>query len=337
MTPRLAFPVAGAVLVAVSLGSIAVGAMVIDGPTLLSIAAGWWGATIDPGHTQAQAAVLTQIRLPRVVFGLVAGGVLGLCGSVLQGLFRNPLADPGLLGISSGAALAVGLVVVGFPGLRAAWGPWALPASAFTGSLVAAGVVWALSTRIKGDSSALLLAGVAVTALAGAGTGLVITVARDAELRDLTFWTLGSLGGVTWMTLGAALPFLVVPFVLIPWMARHLDTLLLGDREALSLGTPLRRLRVVSLLATAGGVGAVTALAGSVSFVGLIVPHLARLLVGPRHRPQMTMAVVIGALLTVGADTLSRTLVAPAELPLGVVLGFIGAPFLVRLLGSRRA
>jgi len=308
--------------------------MPLDLSTLGSIVGGRFGWTDGAGHSVQQAAVFEQIRLPRVVFGLICGGVLGLCGAVLQGLFRNPLADPGLLGISSGAALAVGLVVVVFPGFRAAAGIWALPTSAFAGSLGAAALVWGLSRRTTRDpNTALLLSGVAVTALAGAGTGLLIALAQDAELRDLTFWSLGSLGGVSWTTLGAALPFLVLPFLFVPWMARHLDVLLLGDREARSLGTPVERIRITSLLVTAGGVGAATALAGGVGFVGLVAPHLARALVGPGHRALLPLAALLGAGLTVAADTVSRLVLAPAELPLGVVMAFVGAPFLLHLLG----
>lgn len=324
-----------AAALAMALLSAALGALTLDLPTLISIASARLGLPSDH-HTLQQAAVFEQIRLPRVVFGLLCGAVLGLCGAVLQGLFRNPLADPGLLGITTGAALAVGLVVVVAPEFRTALGPWALPLAAFAGSLGAAALVWVLARRTGREPTAsLLLSGVAVTALGGAGTGLLIALARDADLRDLTFWSLGSLGGVTWPLLGAALPFLAVPFLFVPWMARHLDALLLGDREARTLGTPVDRVRLASLFLTAGGVGAATALAGGVGFVGLVAPHLARFLVGPGHRALLPLAACLGATLTVGADTLARLVVAPAELPLGVVLAFVGAPFLLKMvLGS---
>lgn len=319
-----------------ALATLGLGAVDIRPSALVSVVTQALGGD-SSGHTAVQEAVLVHIRTPRLVFAVLCGGVLGLCGAVLQGLFRNPLADPGLLGVTAGAALAVGLAVVVFPGWRGAWGPWALPVAAFVGGLLSVGLVWLLSRATVRGTTGLVLAGIAVTSLAGAGTGLVIAVAQDAELRDITFWSLGSLGGVTWATLVAALPWMLLPLPALPWLARHLDALLLGDREARSLGTPVALVEATALLLTAGAVGAATALAGGVGFVGLVAPHLARGLVGPRHRYQLPLAAVLGAGLTVGADTLARLVVAPAELPLGVVLALVGAPFLLRLLLARRA
>lgn len=329
-------PISLIVLVAVGVGlgalaSLGLGAVSIEPSALVSIGIQTLGGE-GGDHSALQEAVLTQIRTPRLVFGLLCGAALGLCGAVLQGLFRNPLADPGLLGVTAGAALAVGLAVVAFPQWRGAWGPWALPSAAFVGGLVSVGLVWLLSRASSTGTTGLVLAGVAVTSLAGAGTGLVISVAQDAELRDITFWSLGSLGGVTWPTLGAALPWILLPLPVLPWLARHLDALLLGDREARSLGTPVALVEGTALFLTAGAVGAATALAGGVGFVGLVAPHLARGLVGPIHRYQLPLAAILGAGLTVGADTLARLVVAPAELPLGVILALLGAPFLLRLL-----
>lgn len=325
---------ASLLVTALAVISACLGAMPLDPATLAAIVWGWFGG--EGGYTDQQAAVFGHIRLPRVVFALLCGAVLGLSGATLQGLFRNPLADPGLLGIPTGAALAVGVLVVALPEFRAFLGVWGLPLAAFGGSLAAAGLVWLLSRNPGREPTAfLLLAGIAVTALGGAGTGLLISFARDAELRDLTFWSLGSLGGITWMALGAALPLLLFPFFWMPWMARHLDAFLLGEREAASLGTPLKRVRLASLLLTAGGVGAATALAGGVGFVGLVAPHLARFFVGPVHRWQLPLAALVGAGLTVTADTLARLVLAPAELPLGVVLALVGAPFLLRLLTAK--
>jgi len=328
----------GGVLAALIAAAVAatVGAVRVDAAALFSVVGSWLGFD-TAAHTPQQAAVLSQIRLPRVALGLLCGAVLGLCGAVLQGLFRNPLADPGLLGITSGAGLAVGVVVVAFPAFRAALGVWALPLAAFAGSLAAAAAVWALSSRVSRDATAaLLLAGIAVTALAGAGTGLLIAAARDAELRDLTFWSLGSLGGATWGPLLAALPFLLLPLPFLPWMAHHLDALLLGERDARALGSPVGRVRVLALVLTASAVGASTALSGGVGFVGLIAPHIARAFVGHGHRAVLPLSALTGAALTVTADTVARSILAPAELPLGVVLAFAGAPFLLYVLFRHR-
>lgn len=334
MAPGPVIAVVASGVTLVTLVTLGLGAVAIGPSDLASIASQALGGE-GTSHTPLQEAVLVQIRTPRVVFGLLCGAALGLCGAVLQGLFRNPLADPGLLGVTAGAALAVGVAVVAFPSWRGAWGPWALPSAAFLGGLVAVGLVWVLSRATVGRGMGLVLAGVAVTSMAGAGTGLVISVAQDAELRDITFWSLGSLGGVTWPTLMAALPWLLVPLPFLPWLSRHLDALLLGDREARSLGTPVALIEATALFLTAGAVGAATALAGGVGFVGLVAPHLARGLVGPTHRYQLPLAALLGAGLTVTADTVARLVVAPAELPLGVVLALVGAPFLLRLLLGR--
>lgn len=280
---------------------------------------------LDP----VQRAVLVDIRLPRIGLAAVVGAGLASSGALLQGLFRNPLADPGLVGVSSGAALATAAaVVLGMP--TAGLG---LPGAAFVGGAVATGVTAALS-RQHGQMSVtrLLLAGIAVNALCGAGVGLLVFAADEDQLRSFTFWTLGSLGAATWSNLpiaalGAGLPALAA-LSLAPW----LDALALGELDARALGVPLEQVKAAAVILATLAVGTSVALCGIIGFVGLVAPHLVRLAVGPRHGLVLPGSVLVGSALMLGADLLARTLVAPVELPVGVLTTLLGGPFLLWLL-----
>lgn len=289
------------------------------------------------GVTAAEHAVIWSIRLPRLLLGVAVGGGLGLAGAAMQGLFRNPLVDPGLLGVSSGAALGAALVIVLGARLSLAVGPtagpWVLPLAAFAMAFVSVMAVRALATvdgaaRIGG----LLLSGIAVNGLASALTGLLTSTANDAQLRTLVFWTLGSLDGATWRTAGVAVAFLAAPVLLLPRLARTLDVILLGEAEAGDLGIDVETVKRRILLLVSLTVGASVAFTGVLLFVGLAVPHLVRLAAGPDHRVVLPGAFLLGAALLVGADAAARTVVAPAELPLGLVTASLGAPFFVFLL-----
>lgn len=281
--------------------------------------------TLDEG----KVAVLWEIRLPRVAAGVLIGTLLALCGTLLQGLFRNPLADPGLLGVSSGAAFAAALFLV------FGSGPTGLPVAAFAGALAATFLVRKLGGD-RVDPGTLLLAGIAVNAFAGAGTGLLSFLANDAQLRSLTFWSLGSLGGSSWTTVG----LLCVPVVVLClWskrIATQVDALLLGEREAAHLGVDVKRLQRELVLASALGVSATVAAAGMIGFVGLVVPNLLRLILGPSHGRLLVASGLTGGIVLVGGDLVARTSVAPTELPIGVVTSLIGAPFFAWLLIRRR-
>lgn len=290
-------------------------------------------AAIDP----RQEAVLLSIRLPRALLAIVVGAGLAISGAAMQGLLRNPLADPGLLGVSSGAALAAaativmgGSVVASLPPLVR---PFALSCAAFAGSLLATLIVWRLSTRARITAVAtMLLAGIALNALAGAGTGLFTLVATDPQLRSLTFWTLGSLGGATWSSLGAV-ALLVMPAVfLLPRMARSLNALLLGESEARFLGVHVEAVKRVIVVVAALAVAATVAAAGMIGFVGLVAPHLVRLLMGADHRRLLPGAGLLGATLLTLADVVARTAISPAEIPIGIVTALVGAPFFLGLL-----
>jgi iron complex transport system permease protein len=288
------------------------------------------GVRVDPQDD----AILWVIRLPRVVLGALVGGALGVAGAALQGVFRNPLADPGLIGVASGASLgAVAAIVLG---LTAAV-PAGLQLFAFAGGVVASLVVYALA-RYEGrtETVTLILTGVAVTAIVGAAIGLLLARADDAELRDVVFWSMGSLGSATWPLVAATAPCVGIGVVAACARARELDLMTLGEREAEHLGVDTERTRLVLVLAVALATGAAVAAAGVVAFVGLVVPHLVRLAAGPAHAIVLPGSALGGAALVVLADVVARTAAAPVELPLGVITSLAGGPFFLWLLWQTR-
>lgn len=320
--------------------AVATGPARIAPPQVLAVLFDQLGLTLPIDHTAQQAAILINIRLPRIVLGLLVGAALGMGGAALQGLFRNPLADPGLLGISSGAALgAVTVVVLGTAWLgrmSAGLSGIAMPLAAFLGGLAATLAVYAISRRHgRIERASMLLAGVAVNASAGAVTGLLIYMSDAEQLKSLTFWLMGSLGGADWNAVWAALPLIVPPLLILPRLARALNAMLLGDAVAGHLGFEPDRVSRLAVLLVTASVGAAVAVAGVIGFVGLVAPHLVRLLAGPDHRLVMPAAALGGAILLVGADILARTLAAPADLPIGVVTGALGGPFFIWLLLRR--
>ena len=324
-------------LVGATGASLAIGAVDMTMGQVLAILGDQVGVSLPWAYETRQELVLMAIRLPRVLLAIGVGGGLAVSGAVMQGLFRNPLADPSLIGVSSGAALAaVVTIVLGATvfGTWAAWlGAFLLPAAAFAGGVGATLVVYHLATSGGRTSVAtMLLAGIAINALAGAGTGLMIFVADDDQLRDLTFWTLGSLGGATWSQLAVVGPCLIAGMLTAPLMARPLNAMLLGEGEALHLGINTERVKKLVIVLAAFVVGAAVAVSGVIGFVGLVVPHLLRLAVGPDHRVLIPGSALLGGALLLGADLLSRTIVAPAELPLGIVTALLGAPFFLWLL-----
>jgi iron complex transport system permease protein len=339
---RLAIAAAVVALVLAAALSLAVGA---TGVSLgaLPRALGLVGTDgVDAATLARERLILLDIRLPRVALAILVGGGLAVSGAVMQGLFRNPLADPGIIGVSSGAALAAVTVIALGGGVLAPFvaplGRAAVPVAAFVGGLAATAFLYRLGTRTGTTSIAtLLLAGIAVDAAARALTGLVIFSADDQALRDLTFWTLGSLGGASWAKIAAAAPFVLIAAVVLPFVARALNALLLGEAEAHHLGVPVETAKRLSMLAVAAAVSAAVAVAGVIGFVGIVVPHLVRLVTGPDHRFVLPASALLGATLTLVADAVARVVVAPAELPIGIVTAAIGAPFFLWLLLRRRA
>jgi iron complex transport system permease protein len=299
------------------------------------------GLPVAADNLEQAELILGQIRLPRTLLGLATGGVLALSGVAMQGLFRNPLADPGLVGVSSGAALGAAFAIVGgavMGGLPEAFGPYVLSLCAFLGGLGVTALVYRLGRR-NGQThvATMLLAGIALTALSASAVGLFTYLADDATLRTLTFWNLGSLNGASYARLW---PLLLVCAGVVAWLprrARVLNALLLGESEAAHLGIDVERLKRELVFCTALGVGAAVAAAGMIGFVGLVVPHLVRLIAGPDHRILLPASVLAGGSLLLLADLVARLALAPAELPIGIVTAFIGAPFFLYLLVRGRA
>lgn len=290
------------------------------------------------------AEVFWHIRAPRLAMGLLAGAALGVSGALVQGLFRNPLADPGLIGVQAGAALgAAGFIVLlplagwGAAGFHTGW--WGVSGAmlgAFAMALMTTAAVWHLA-RQHGQVAVtrLLLVGVAVNALAGSALGLLTHFATDTQLRALTFWMLGSLAPSHWLAVACVMPAVLLATVLAPRLASPLDALSLGEAQATLAGVKVASLqrRCVALAALA--VAAVTAVIGMVGFIGLLAPHLVRLVCGPSHRAVLPGSALLGAALVLLADTAARTALAPAEMPLGVLTGLMGAPTFLWLLRSR--
>ncbi|MEM1046079.1 MAG: iron ABC transporter permease [Pseudomonadota bacterium] len=313
--------------------SLSVGPVAIDGFAVLR---NWLGGEgLDA--VSRDAIVLFEIRMPRILLGLLVGGALAASGAMLQGLFRNPLADPGLIGVSAGAALAaVTVIVLGdryFPWLRETLSIFALPTAAIIGGLLTTWALYRIATRHGQTSTAtMLLAGIAIAALAGALSGILVYVSTDQQLRDLTFWSLGSLGGATWQKLIAAVPFVLPVFVLFPLIGRGLNAMLLGDSPATHMGVDVQVLKRLTIVSVACAVGASVAVSGVIGFVGIVVPHLLRLIIGPDNRFLIPACILLGGALLLIADNFARTIVTPAELPIGIVTALIGAPFFLWLL-----
>lgn len=280
--------------------------------------------------------VLWEIRLPRVLLAFVIGAMLALAGVLIQGMVRNPLADPGLIGVSGGATVGVALLLLlmsaGFT-LSA----WMLPVAAVLGALLALMLVLRIGAVSATDSMTyLILAGIAVSTLSGALLGLFSYLASDSALRQLSFWSLGSLSAASWPWLYSCAAMLLV-LTLFWWRKTSaLDALLLGDVEARSLGVNVRSLKRQVVLCTAALVGLAVAVCGIIGFIGLVCPHLARLLTGATHRRVLPLAMLLGGMLLVLADALARSLIAPAEIPVGILTALVGGPVFISLLVRER-
>lgn len=281
--------------------------------------------------------VMNIVRIPRVLLGLLVGAALGISGTAIQGIFRNPLAEPGLIGISAGASLMAVVIIVLeislLTSLSNLLGYYLLAFGAFAGAGIAALIVYQISrTNGKSNVATMLLAGIAINALAGALTGLITFAADDQQLRNITFWMLGSLGGATWETVWAVLPFIIIPVLLLPRMGKALNAFALGENQAAQLGLKVNAIkRNVVILATMA-VGAAVAVSGIIGFVGLLVPHTIRLLIGVDNKHVLPASALFGALMLTMADMLCRTIIAPIELPIGVITALLGTPLFLYIL-----
>jgi len=290
-----------------------------------------WGPM--PSHPQGEATLWT-VRFPRVVMALLVGAALAVAGALMQGVFGNPLAEPSVVGVSSGAAVAAAAAIVF--GLAFA-GPWTTAASAFVGGLLTTVMVYLLSRADgRSDVVTLVLTGIAVNAVAGALLALLMFLGDTQAREQIVFWQLGSLNGSRWDYVGVVAPLTVLGVAVAWWQAHALDLLALGERSARHLGVHVERLRITLIMVVALLTAAAVSFCGIVAFVGLVIPHLVRMVTGPGHRLVVPASMLAGALVLVLADLAARTLVAYADLPLGMLTSLVGGPFFFWLLWRAR-
>jgi len=289
------------------------------------------------GHstlTSLQSTIVWTIRAPRLVLGLLAGAMLSVAGGTYQGVFRNPLADPYLLGVAAGAGLGATFAIVDIGG-GVTTPTWA-PLLAFLGAMAAVSVTWLVGGRgLRSNASTLILAGVAVSSLLTSAQTF-LQQSSTTSIARVYIWLLGSLASASWHSVVLVLPYVVFCVVVCVVSGRALDILSVGEDEARSLGLPVRRVRLIVITASSLGTAAIVSVVGLIGFVGIIVPHIVRLLVGTSYRRILPISVLFGAAFLVFADTIARTVMAPSELPLGVVTALVGAPVFVLILSLRR-
>jgi len=327
--------VVAACLVATFFASVAIGAVSLSlGDVLRAVVTRLGSATVSPAEALNEA-VVWDLRLARVLTAMIVGASLATCGAAMQGLFGNPLADPGIVGVSSGASLGAIMVVV----LQiSTFGMWTLPIGAFLAGTGTTFIIYALARpgQDGGDNSKLLLVGIAVNAIGGAFAGYLTYLATMEQLQSLTFWSMGSLSSAKWITVSISAPLAIVGIGLLYRWSRPLDLLALGERQARHLGVDVTVLRRKLIFVTALLVAAAVSFNGTIGFVGLVIPHLFRLMIGPAHRLLIPFSAAGGALLVMLADLAARTLDPPSEVPIGVIMGSLGGPFFLWMIYRSR-
>ncbi|WP_332066069.1 FecCD family ABC transporter permease [Bartonella sp. CB189] len=285
--------------------------------------------------------ILIEIRLPRIILGVLVGAALAVSGVLMQGLFRNPLADPGIVGVSAGASLGAVLAIVVGIAFPSSFLPflesYKIVIGAFLGGLLSTITLYVIATGHGCTSIAtMLLAGIALGSLSSAIVGVLIFIANDQQLRDITFWSLGSLAGTTWLKVWLALPFICIGLLFSPFLSRALNALSLGESVAGHIGFHIQRVKNISIFLVALMCGSAVAVSGGIGFIGIVVPHILRQVIGPDHRYLIPCSALLGASLLIFADTFARLIVAPAELPIGIVTALFGAPFFLWILIRKR-
>ncbi|AQX21669.1 iron complex transport system permease protein [Bartonella sp. CDC_skunk] len=285
--------------------------------------------------------ILIEIRLPRIILSSLVGAALAVSGVLMQGLFRNPLADPGIVGVSAGASLGAVLTIV----IGISFPPFFIPflesykivIGAFLGGFLSTMILYVIATRHSFTSIAtMLLAGIALSAFSSAIVGSLIFTANDQQLRDITFWNLGSLSGATWLKVCLILPIVWIGLLFSPFLSRALNALALGEAVAQHIGFHIQRIKNITVLLVALMCGGAVAVSGGIGFIGIVVPHILRLLIGPDHRYLIPCSALLGAVLLTFSDTFARCIIAPAELPIGIVTALFGAPFFLWILIYQR-
>jgi iron complex transport system permease protein len=297
-------------------------------------------ASIGGGDENTQiTTIVLDIRLPRIILALLVGAVLAVLGTVMQGLFRNPLADPSLIGVSGGASVGASVVIVLVGGAMVSplAGLSLISFGAFIGGVISTLAVYRVATSSLGTSvTTMLLAGIAIGAIAGAFNSLLSYFSDNQMLRQISVWQMGNLGGANWLKVSIMLAVAAMLAAVLPTQAKSLNALLLGESEARHLGIDVQKIKRKLIFLTALGVGVSVALAGLIGFVGLIIPHMVRLLIGPDHRWLLPATALAGASLLMIADSIARVVVLPAELPTGILTALLGAPFFIGLLIRQR-
>ncbi|MFT4573520.1 MAG: iron complex transport system permease protein [Marinomonas primoryensis] len=329
----MAIPVTLGLLFFAALLAMVVGAVSLSINDILAYISHGFSAS----HSSLSTRVLFEIRLPRTILSIAVGAALGICGAAMQALFRNPLADPGLIGVAGGGALgAVTVIVLGnsiFPQAMDVIGLYALPIGAMIGCLGVCSIIYKLSNR-QGQFTiiTLLLAGIAVNAIVGSLIGILTLVSSDSELRELTFWTMGNLGGNSWSLILPVLTLIAISLVGLSRLAKPLNLYLLGEAQAQHLGIEVSQLKKQVFVYTAMAVGAAVSISGMIGFVGFVVPHLVRILIGPDHRFLFPVSMLLGASFLTITDVIARIIIIPAELPIGLVTSALGGPFFLFVL-----
>lgn len=337
MKPSLFITLLIVFLIVAFLVSVGTGALKVSPAQTLSIIGTKVGLSLSPNYTPEQEAVITAIRLPRVVLGMLVGATLAVSGAAIQGLFRNPLADAGLVGISSGASLAaISTIVLSLPFVKSIQnfaGLYALSIITFLGAFITTLIVYRIAKNNgKVMVSTMLLSGIAIGSIATAITGVIILYANDVQLRNITFWALGSLGGANWLNVSVLFPFALVCIAGMPLLSKSLNAFVLGETNAAYMGLNVEGLKNTVIVLTALGVGASVSVTGIIGFVGLAIPHIIRMIIGPENKKLMICSILGGAGLLTIADLACRTLIAPAEIPIGVATALIGGPFFLYIL-----
>ena len=333
---KLVFTALGLFLAGVTLASLAAGQVKVPIESVLAVVGRHLGSPVElPGvvPTPEQIAVIWHIRLPRTLVGVLVGAALGVSGAVMQGVFGNPLADPGIIGVSAGASLgAVIAVSLGLTSISLYY----MPLFALIGAVLAVATTVALSMRDgKIPVMTLLLAGVAVSMFTGAVTSAILTFMNEYRLREFLFWMVGGLDYRRWEHVYLAIGPVVVGILILCVLARHLNILVLGEQEARAVGMPVAFFRMLLLCVSAVTTASAVCVSGSIGFVGLVVPHIMRMLIGPEHRSLLPACALTGAIFLLACDTVGRLLIPPAEIRVGIVTALTGAPYFLYLL--RRA
>lgn len=322
-------------LIALAIGALYMGVYDFGGKSPLTVL----GQVISesPEVSLSEKYVIWDVRLARIVMAILVGSILAVSGTVMQGMFKNPLATPDLIGITAGATLMAAITIVlggFFRHLLPGYIQYSLLSiAAFIGALITMILVYRMSTtQGKTNVIIMLLSGVAISALGFACTGFLIYLSKEEQLRDLTFWNLGSLGGATWGKNGILFMVMIVSYSVLINKGKALNAMMLGEKDAEHLGIPVERIKKQIVVLTALMVGACVAFSGTIGFVGLIVPYILRLIFKSNYQIILPLSAVIGSILLLVADTFSRTIVAPSEIPIGVLTAFMGAPVFIAIL-----